>query len=80
MNNFCGYRLFPASVFVLFRLQNSSREFARVFQEEIEFLLWTVSFLFCEHALWDALAAWREKEGELSTTSLEFEFHLQFLH
>ena len=32
----------------------------------------------CEHALCNALAAGREKEGELPTTSLEFEFHLQF--
>ena len=31
-------------------------------------------FLACEQALWDALAAWRVKEGELSTTSLEFEY------
>ena len=29
-------------------------------------------------ALRDALAAGREKKGELATTSLEFEFHLQF--
>ena len=27
----------------------------------------------CEHALWGALAAGREKEGELATASLEFE-------
>ena len=33
----------------------------------------------CEQALRGALAAGREKEGELVTTSLEFEFHLQFL-
>ena len=32
----------------------------------------------CEQALQGALAAGREKEGELATTSLEFEFHLQF--
>ena len=31
-------------------------------------------FLACEQVLWDALAAWRVKEGELSTTSLEFEY------
>ena len=29
-------------------------------------------------ALWGALAAGREKRGELANTSLEFEFHLQF--
>ena len=34
--------------------------------------------LACEHAVRSALAAGREKEGELATTSLEFEFHLQF--
>ena len=49
MNNFCGYRLFPASVFVWFRLQNSPREIARVFQEEIEFLPRTV-LLFLSHS------------------------------
>ena len=32
----------------------------------------------CEQALRGALAAGREKEGELATTSLEFEFRLQF--
>ena len=32
----------------------------------------------CEQALRGALAAGREKEGELATASLEFEFHLQF--
>ena len=31
-----------------------------------------------EQALPGALAAGREKDGELPTTSLEFEFHLQF--
>ena len=31
----------------------------------------------CEQALRGALAAGREKEGELATTSLEFEFNLQ---
>ena len=35
-------------------------------------------FLTCEQALWGALVAEWEKEGELATTSLEFEFHLQF--
>ena len=34
--------------------------------------------LICEQALRGALAAWWEKEGELATTSPEFEFHLQF--
>ena len=32
----------------------------------------------CEQALLGALAAGREKEEEVTTTSLEFEFHLQF--
>ena len=35
-------------------------------------------FLACEQALLGALAAGREKEGELATMLLEFEFHLQF--
>ena len=30
--------------------------------------------LACEQALWGALAAGQEKEGELATTSLEFEY------
>ena len=34
--------------------------------------------LACEQALRGALAAGRENEGELTTTFLEFEFHLQF--
>ena len=34
--------------------------------------------LVSEQAVRGALAAGREKEGELATTSLEFEFHLQF--
>ena len=34
--------------------------------------------LACEQALQGALAAGRKKEGELATTSLEFEFRLQF--
>ena len=38
------------------------------------------ALIACELALWGALAAGREKEGELATTSLEFEFHLQFPH
>ena len=32
----------------------------------------------CEQALRGALAARREKEGELATSSLEFEFRVQF--
>ena len=36
------------------------------------------SALAGEQALRGALATGREKEGELATTSLEFEFHLQF--
>ena len=28
----------------------------------------------CEQVLWSALEAGREKEGELATTSLEFEY------
>jgi len=32
----------------------------------------------CQQALRGALKARWEKEGELATTSLEFEFHLQF--
>ena len=34
--------------------------------------------LACEKALRGALAVWREKEGELETTFLEFKFRLQF--
>ena len=34
--------------------------------------------LACEQALRSALAAGREKEVELTTASLKFEFHLQF--
>ena len=36
------------------------------------------NFVEFEQALRGALTAGREKEEELSTTSLEFEFHLQF--
>ena len=32
----------------------------------------------CEQALLGTLVAGQEKEGELETTSLEFEFHLKF--
>ena len=35
-------------------------------------------WLACEQALPGALAAGQEKEGELATKSMEFEFHLQF--
>ena len=38
----------------------------------------TVEILVCEQALQGALAAGQEKEGELATTSLEFESLLQF--
>ena len=31
-----------------------------------------------KQALWGALAAGRQKDGELVTTALEFEFRLQF--
>ena len=34
--------------------------------------------LACDQAIQSALAAGQEKEGELATTSLEFEFHLYF--
>ena len=34
--------------------------------------------LASEQAVRGALAAGREKEGELATTSLKFDFHLQF--
>ena len=37
-----------------------------------------IDWLACEQALWGALAVGQEKEGELATTSLEFEFCLQF--
>ena len=39
-----------------------------------------VVLVACKQALQGALAAGREKEGELATMSLEFEFHLQFPH
>ena len=32
------------------------------------------SLLACEQTLWGAMAAGREREGELATTSLEFEY------
>ena len=37
-----------------------------------------VKSLDCEKVLWGALTAGRDKKGELATTSLEFEFRLQF--
>ena len=37
-----------------------------------------ILFLACKQPLRGALVEGREKEGELATTSLEFEFHLQF--
>lgn len=40
---------------------------------------WGTNNLACEQALWAALAVGWKKKGELTTTSLEFEFHLQFL-
>ena len=36
-----------------------------------------VKSLACEQALWGALTAGRDKKGQLATTCLEFEFHLQ---
>ena len=44
----------------------------------VEFLANELKGLACEQALRGALAVGWEKEGELATTSLEFEFHLQF--
>ena len=41
-------------------------------------MAWNTWKLACEQALQGALAAGREKEGELATMFLEFEFHLQF--
>ena len=38
---------------------------------------WSIKLAW-EQALQGALAVGQEKEGELATTSLEFEFHLQF--
>ena len=35
-------------------------------------------WLACEQAFPGTLVAGQEREGELATTSLEFEFHLQF--
>ena len=37
-----------------------------------------ISCLSLRQVLWGTLAAGQEKEGELATRSLEFEFHLQF--
>ena len=38
----------------------------------------SVTQIACKQAFWGTLAAGWEKEGELATMSLEFEFHLQF--
>ena len=47
-------------------------------RERLETLRTTKSLkVACEQALRGALAAGREKEGEVATTFLEFEFHLQ---
>jgi len=45
----------------------------RSFSSEVQ----NAYFVACEQALRGDLAAGREKEGELATTSLEFKFHLQ---
>ena len=34
----------------------------------------SLAYLACEQALWGTLLAGREKEGELATASLEFEY------
>ena len=44
----------------------------------VEFLANELKRLACEQALQGTLVVGWEKEGELATTSLEFEFHLQF--
>ena len=44
----------------------------------LENLRFRPSSLACEQVLQRALAAGRKKEGELATTILELEFHLQF--
>ena len=46
--------------------------------EILSFRLKSPQRLACEQALRGALAAGQEKEGELATTSVEFEFRLQF--
>ena len=46
--------------------------------EILSFRLKSPQRLACEQALRGALAAGQEKEGELATTSLEFEFRFQF--
>ena len=44
----------------------------------VEFLANELKGLACEQALQGTLVVGWEKEGELATKSLEFEFHLQF--
>ena len=41
---------------------------------EIQFKIHVIMIVACEQALWGTLTAGREKEGELRTTSLEFEY------
>ena len=41
---------------------------------EIQFTIHVIMIVACEQALWGTLTAGREKEGELRTTSLEFEY------
>ena len=41
---------------------------------EIQFKIHVIKIVACEQALWGTLTAGREKEGELRTTSLEFEY------
>ena len=76
----------------MWRSKNTSRQLMQIticlcnFEHLVCYKLWSnIIFLFvclyrlaCEKALRGALAAGREKEGELATTSLEFEFRLQF--
>ena len=76
----------------MWRSKNTSRQLMQIticlcnFEHLVCYKLWSnIIFLFvclyrlaCEKALRGALAAGQEKEGELATTSLEFEFRLQF--
>ena len=41
---------------------------------EIQFKIHVVMIVACEQALWGTLTVGRKKEGELRTTSLEFEY------
>ena len=41
---------------------------------EIQFKIHVIMIVACEQALWGTLTVGREKEGELGTTSLEFEY------